>query len=242
MTMSFLDEVLKRLHRKGVLIIMIRLIREVYRVNADRFEPELGDDRTLFGIAISRNIANRAVTELRGLPGVHAKLVNSALEIVCDGFVVRQYKLPGSSVNVSVELIDWTTSEAKLRGPVENSQTDAQLTLDGDEDLGAAFDSMIPLFRHIRFVHSGSSETGNATIHAGIPRDHRDGGSPWLDSRCIWSDDAGRIDGFGEEGDVPFGPTSPVRPPASGPAHSDLPTPEPQVTPRRTKREGQSDA
>lgn len=220
--------------------MMVRLIREVYRVNADRFEPELGDDATLFGMAISRNIANRAVAELRDLPAVDARLINNALEVSCDGLVMRQYKLPGSAVNVSVELIDWTTSEAKLRGAVENSHTDAQLLLDDDENLGPAFAAIIPPFRHIRFVHSGSSETGQATISAGIPRDHREGGSPWLEVRCIWSD-GGDVEDFGRGSDVPVAPgPRPVRPPASGPAHSDLPAPEPQVTPRRTEKEGQS--
>ncbi|MBO3752350.1 hypothetical protein J5X84_40355 [Streptosporangiaceae bacterium NEAU-GS5] len=238
MTMSLLDEVLEHLTRNGVLPVLVRLIREVYRVNADRFEPALGDDRTLFGIAISRNIANRAVTELRGLPGVHARLINNALEVSCDGMVIRQYKLPGSAVHVNVELIDWTTSEAKLRGAVENSRTDPQPTLDSDEELGHLFGYLLPPFRHFRFVHSGSQETGQTTISAGIPRDHRDGGSPWLDVRTIWSEADG-----GGGGEETFSPESgPTRPSASGPAHSDLPTPDPQVTPRRTRKEEHGDA
>jgi hypothetical protein len=70
--------------------------------------------------ADNRNIANLAVARLKGLRGVRARLVDSALEILCGDHVLRQYKLPGSTSDVSVDAISWEDSEAKLDGAIEN--------------------------------------------------------------------------------------------------------------------------
>jgi hypothetical protein len=83
------DEFLSRasdiLVQRGVVAIMTELIGDVYVKNATRHDPVLGDDPTTFGFTTSRNIANRSVRRLEGLPGVRARLVDTALEVTCDG-------------------------------------------------------------------------------------------------------------------------------------------------------------
>jgi hypothetical protein len=213
------------LDQRCVIPAMNKIISEVYERNAARHDPVLGDDATTFGIATSRNIANLAVLRLTDLPGVRARLVDTALEVSCDGYVLRQYKLSGLSRDASVDAISWEDSDAKLDGAVANSAV-GQLTLDADLDAGPdAFASAIPVMRHLRLVHAGDVQTGECVIYLGIPRDNRGGGRPWFDVSGIHGDPGGS----GEQGSrtgVPRGPG-----PAGGPSYDELPLPEVELTP-----------
>lgn len=172
------------LERRGILADMTKIISAVYATNATRYDPVLGDDQTTFGITTSRNIANLAVQQLQSRPGVRARMIDTALEILCDGYILRQYKLAGTTRDVSVSSISWDDSEAKLDGAIENSSR--QLTLDADLDAGVAvFGGIVPPMRHLRLVHAGDLETGECVIYLGIPRDDRDGGSPWFDVTLV---------------------------------------------------------
>jgi hypothetical protein len=226
------------LEQRGVSAAMIKIIGEAYARNAARHDPVLGDDATTFGITTSRNIANLAVTRMKGLPGVRARLVDSALEILCGGYVLRQYKLPGSTSDVSVDAISWEDSEAKLDGAIANSSA-RQLTLDADLETGAAaFGAVVPAMRHLRLVHAGDLETGECVIYLGIPRDNRAGGLPWFDVAAIYGDPGG-------SGGDAVGPGSPREPaPTAGPAYDELPLPDIDLgrRPGPRRKEGLPDA
>ena len=218
------DEFLSRasdiLVQRGVVAIMTEIIGDVYVKNATRHDPVLGDDPTTFGFTTSRNIANRSVRRLEGLPGVRARLVDTALEVTCDGYVLRQYKLPGTTRNVSVDAISWEDREAKLDGAIENSAIH-QLTLDADVEGGpAAFGGVVPMMRHLRIAHAGDLETGECVIYLGIPQDNRDGGVPWLDVAVINGEPGG-------PGEVSRGSNPPYDPaPPLGPSYDELPLPD----------------
>lgn len=213
-----LDRAREALERHGVTPAMVKVVAEAYARNAARHDPALGDDAATFGITTSRNIANLAVARLTALPAVRARLVDNALEVLCDGYVLRQYKLPGSTRQVSVDVISWEDSEAKLAGAVENSMS-RQLTLDADTEAGAAaFERVVPAMRHLRLAHAGDLDTGECVIYLGIPRDNRDNGLPWFDVAVIYGDPAA-----GQGGE----PDSPARTgPLAGPAYDELPLPD----------------
>jgi hypothetical protein len=196
---------------------MTKIIADVYLKNATRHDPLLGDDATTFGITTSRNIANLAVQRLNDIPGVAARLVDTALEIMCGGYVLRQYKLPGATRDVSVNAISWDDSEAKLDGAVANSST-GQLSLDADLEEGAgAFGGIVPAMRHLRLAHAADLENGDCVIYLGIPRDNRLAGLPWFDVTVLFGDP-----GQGQLGSaVPGGPA-----PSAGPSYDQLPLPE----------------
>ena len=218
------------LGQHGVTTVMTKIIGEVYARNAARHDPVLGDDATTFGITTSRNIANLAVQRLKELPGVRARLVDTALEIMCDGYVLRQYKLPGVTCETSVDAISWEDSEAKLDGAIENSVT-GQLTFDADLEAGAqAFGAVVPVMRHMRLVHAGDLETGECVIYLGIPRDNRDGGRPWFDVAVIYGDPGGA----GGENRGPGVPRDPS--PPAGPRYDELPMPDVGLAPRPAAR------
>lgn len=214
------------LDHHGVITAMNKIIAEVYLRNAARHDPVLGDDATTFGITTSRNIANLAVSRLKGLPGVHVRLVDTALEVLCAGYVLRQYKLPGSTCDVSVDGISWEDSDAKLDGAVANSSA-GQLTLDADLDGGSdAFAEVIPLLRHLRLVHAGDLESGECVIYLGIPRDNREGGRPWFDVARIH----GNLESSGGLENGTGGPRK--LSPADGPRYDELPMPEIELSQR----------
>lgn len=227
---EFLGRACDILAERGVVAVMTEIIGDVYVKNATRHDPILGDDATTFGFTTSRNIANRAVRQLKHLPGVHAHLVDTALEVLCDGYVVRQYKLPGTTRDVSVDAISWEDSEAKLDGAIENSST-RQLTLDADVESGpTAFGGVVPPMRHLRIVHAGDLETGECVIYLGIPQDNRDGGVPWFDVAAIYGDPGGAPDS-GHGSKPPHDPAPPT-----GPSYDELPLPDVGLGPRPAPR------
>jgi hypothetical protein len=226
-----LDRARGTLDDRGVISAMTKIIAEVYVKNASRHDPLLGDDATTFGITTSRNIANLAVQRLNEMPGVSARLIDTALEVLCGGYVLRQYKLPGATRDVSVNAISWDDSEAKLDGAVANSAT-GQLSLDADWAQGAgAFGRVVPAMRHLRLAHAADVESGDCVIYLGIPRDNRIGGLPWFDVVVVFGDAGDGHLGSGTAGD----PVS-----LAGPAYDQLPLPEFELV--RRPGNGQQDA
>jgi hypothetical protein len=212
-----LERARNALDRRGVVAAMTKIITEVYAKNAARHDPVLGDDATTFGITTSRNIANLAVQRLNQMPGVSARQIDTALEVLCSGYVLRQYKLPGAARDVSVNAISWDDSDAKLDGAVANSAT-GQLSLDADLAEGAgAFGSVVPAMRHLRMAHAADLDTGDCVIYLGIPRDNRIGGLPWFDVAVVFGDPGEAAQGSG----LPGAAAS-----ASGPSYDELPLPE----------------
>ena len=214
----------------GVIAAMTEIISEVYVKNAARHDPVLGDDATTFGITTSRNIANLAVQRLNDMPGVAARLVDTALEVLCGGYVLRQYKLPGAARDVSVNAISWDDSEAKLDGAMANSAT-GQLSLDADLAEGAsAFGGMVPAMRHLRLAHAADLDTGDCVIYLGVPRDNRVGGLPWFEVDVVFGDSGKAAADAGHPDDLV---------PSAGPRYDQLPLPEFELVPRAVRgREG----
>ncbi|MEV4757314.1 hypothetical protein AB0J86_19665 [Micromonospora sp. NPDC049559] len=179
--MGLLGDAVAVLDERGVLERLGRLIQQVYRRAADRHEPELGDDAMSFGTTVWRNLTNLGKAEFDGVDGVRARLEDNSLEILCAGYVVRLYSLQGG-----IESIRWEGSEARLGGAVENSR-DRQLAL--EDQFPEAFAGVMPPKRHIRIAHTGDLATGEAIAYVGLPRDNRDGGSPWFEV-MLWLGEA----------------------------------------------------
>ncbi|MCP3782944.1 hypothetical protein NLX85_06140 [Micromonospora sp. A3M-1-15] len=181
--MDHLGEAVATLDQGGVLTPLADLVRQVYRRAADRHEPELGDDAMSFGTTVWRNLTNLGAAQFAGLPGVDARIEDNSLEILCAGYIVRLYSLQGGT-GASVESIRWEGSEARLGGAVENSRS-GQLALDDEEQFPEAFTGVVPRRRHVRVAHAGDLDTGEAVAYLGLPRDNRDGGSPWFEVQ-LW--------------------------------------------------------
>lgn len=179
--MDLLTDAIGALDQRGVLTPLAELIRQVYRRAAERHEPALGDDAMSFGTTVWRNLTNLGASEFASRPGMDARIEDNSLEVLAGGYILRLYSLQGG-VDASVESIRWEGSEARLGGAVENS-TDGQLTL--DDQFPHAFTGMVPRKRHVRVAHAGDIETGEAVAYLGLPRDNRNGGSPWFEV-ALW--------------------------------------------------------
>lgn len=209
--MGLLDDAERVLAERGVLEPLGSLIRQVYRRAAQRHEPELGDDAMSFGTTVWRNLTNLGKATFEGMDGVRVRLEDSSLEIICAGYIVRLYSLQGG-----IESIRWEGSEVRLGGAVENSRG-GQLAFDDEGQFPEVFSGVVPPKRHIRVAHTGDIATGEVTAYLGLPRDNRDGGSPWFEVK-LW---------FGEA--VTVGKPLPVvGDPARVPVqrHDELPIPE----------------
>jgi hypothetical protein len=211
--MSLLDEAVAVLDERGVLDRLGELIRQVYRRAADRHEPDLGDDAMSFGTMVWRNLVHLGAAEFASLDGVRTRIEDNSLELLCAGYVVRLYSLPGG-----VESIRWDGSEARLGGAVENSR-DGQLAFDDEGQFPEVFAGVVPPKRHVRVAHGGDIASGEAYAFIGLPRDNRDGGSPWFEV-TLW---------FGAPPARTAWPSTALAEPAPelpGPRHDELPSPE----------------
>ncbi|WP_369366420.1 hypothetical protein AB5L52_25490 [Streptomyces sp. CG4] len=166
-----------------VLEIVRDVAREVYATNADRHDPSHGDDNGTFAQLVWRNIANLTFQKLNqaGIPV--RRVAGGAIEVISGSWVVRIYKFPLTApdkVRDKLEQLSWDGSSARLRGAVLNSATKGQLAFDHDPDWADSFAEVVQQ-GHVRIMHTGDPETGNCVIEVGLPRDNREGGSPWLD-------------------------------------------------------------
>ncbi|MFJ4804632.1 hypothetical protein [Streptomyces murinus] len=156
---------------------------EVYATNADRHDPSHGDDNGTFAQLVWRNIANLSFQKLNqaGIPV--RRVAGGAIEVTSGSWVVRIYKFPLTApdkVRDKLEQLSWNGSAARLRGAVLNSAPKGQLAFDQDSDWAESFAEAVRQ-GHVRIMHTGDPETGNCVIEVGLPRDNREGGSPWLD-------------------------------------------------------------
>lgn len=181
--MDLLTDAIATLDQRGVLTPLANLIRQVYRRAAERHEPDLGDDAMSFGTTVWRNLTNLGAAQFAGRPGMDARVEDNSLEILAAGYILRLYSLQGGT-DSSVESIRWEGSETRLGGAVENS-ADGQLALDDDEQFPHAFSGLVPRKRHIRVAHAGDIDTGETVAYLGLPRDNRNGGSPWFEV-ALW--------------------------------------------------------
>lgn len=124
-----LAQIVEQWTTEGPLRTLYSLVGSVWRTNVDRYEPnELGDDALSLGVQSSRNLCNRAVRDLAGMPGVVARDVKT-LEVGFAGRVLHTSKAPSSAPTWEVQSVDWSTSEVRHDGAVANSQ--AYLAVEG---------------------------------------------------------------------------------------------------------------
>src|SRR5438105_3967226 len=89
------------------------IVQDVWRTNVARHEPGLGDDGISLGLQSARNICNRAVLELRGVPGVLVR-GGLTLEVRFAGRTLHVGKAtPEPSRSWNVWSLDWDSSDVR---------------------------------------------------------------------------------------------------------------------------------
>lgn len=198
--------------RRGPLGELERLVPDVWRTNVDRHEPErLGDDLMSLGTQSARNIMNRAVQQLAGIPGLAVK-AGPTLDVRFAGRVLHVGKAtPSSASDWDVWSIDWASSEVRDDAARANStayQSNSETLFEGRGDL-------LPLpgqrsdpgqLRYLHLAWQGFLEDGHCRAWLGFPAA---GERPWFAVLPLFDTRAGG----GRGGlDVAVPPTRPATP------------------------------
>ena len=161
---QLLAEVAEQWQRGGVLDPLCDLVRQVWRADLDRFEPELGDDLMSLGVQASRNLSNLAVRELSDVPHVIAQH-KKTLEIGFGGRVLHAGKAPSDSSDWSIDHVDWSDSEVRESAAAAN-------TAAYQSSAGTLFEDLEPVsgqrinpaaLRHLHLTWQGFADGGTRT-------------------------------------------------------------------------------
>lgn len=214
-------------------------IRRSYEINSQRYEPDVGDDAVVFGIAIYRNSWYLIEQEVSALDNWRSARPAGSLLVVGAGLRIHVYR---HGQDGSVDLDDFRLDEAASATKRDIAETNSeQLVLDfyttggeereDDVQWTLADPVSIEGLRDLVIVHAGNPDDGCCGVWIGAPVATEDPAtSPWAWIEPLWLPDA----------DVEAGnthkptPTSPV-------PHYELPEPEITLRPIRENEAGQAE-
>ena len=150
---------------------LLRAISEIYRFNADRYEPEL-DDLQVFGFQVYRNSWAAIEDAVENISGVQTARPNNSLEVVVAGHVRFHVYRGGNDETYDIYSYDLSTGTAtKASLPRINA---GQLSLFDSTEPGE--DNLWRL-RELVVVHAGNPQIGLTGVWVGAPLD---------DARWAW--------------------------------------------------------
>lgn len=177
---AHLERVRARLDDCGVVNFFHGAVREVWRANIDRYEPdELYDDAVTLGLLSARNLSNRARAEVRedqdlALKGVHVTLDRNATVVHAGGVDLRMVKAPLRSGRHPRFDSDfrWTDTDGRLaaaRRNFEAYQPHSELVLPLFETECEDPSAAVAWCRDVFLVWSGELESGLTAGWLGLP-------------------------------------------------------------------------
>src|SRR5947209_3916169 len=182
----------------GVLPAIRHVVQQVRRQNADRYEPQLGDDSLTLGFANWRNVTNLLERYFDGDSTIKPVRPDNSFQLLVGPYSVSVYGLSAADPMS----VTWRGSGIKMRLAETNSaaagEEHAEPTLD-DVMREQGLDHITLLPTRIAFVHWADADAARIRIWAGFPRNNERGGSPWL--QLIEITDTGG--GSGNTVDVP---------------------------------------
>jgi hypothetical protein len=204
------------------------IVQDVWRTNVARHEPDLGDDGISLGLQSARNICNRAVDELRGMPGVLVR-GGLTLEIRFAGRMLHVGKAtPEPSRTWSVWSVDWESSDVRDDAARANWACYQPLS-------GTLLETLTPLpgldvdveaLRYLHLAWQGFVDDAHCRAWLGFPSA---GPQPWIAVLPLFDTaEAGRPGASPMPGDS-------VMPP--GPWYDAIPEPPVPLTIRRASRQ-----
>jgi hypothetical protein len=149
---------------RALLHALIPTIREVYDVNAERYDELMGDDAIVFGINVYRNSWFRVEQEVRELDGWGTSRPDGSLLISGHGYQLHMYRF-GYNEAVDLDLFridEQTASATKRQVAVTNRQLRFEYTQSTESP--APFE-----YRDLLIVHAGNPIDGCCGIWVGAP-------------------------------------------------------------------------
>lgn len=215
-------------------------IRRAYEINSQRYEPDVGDDAVVFGIAIYRNSWYLIEQEVLALDHWRSARPAGSLLVVGAGLRIHVYR-HGQDGSVDLDGFRLDDAASATKRDIAESNAD-QLVLDlyatGGEDSeeGVQWTLVDPVtiegLRDLVIVHAGNPDEGCCGIWIGAPVATEDPtASPWAWIEPLWLPDAGAE--AGSTGTSTS--TSPV-------PHYELPEPVITLRPIREDEAGQEES
>lgn len=215
-------------------------IRRSYEINSQRYEPDVGDDAVVFGIAVYRNSWYLIEQEVLALDHWRSARPAGSLLVVGAGLRIHVYRHgQGGSIDLDGFRLDEAASATK-RDIAETNSDQLVLDLyategqDSEDCVQWTPAGSVPIagLRDLVIVHAGNPDDGCCGIWIGAPVAGEDPAtSPWAWIEPLWLPEAGVDAGITGEPT----PTSPV-------PHYELPEPEITLRPIREKEAGQEEA
>lgn len=193
----------------------IAAIRRAYDINAERHDPEAGDDAVVFGIAVYRNSWFLLEREVEALEGWTSARPCGSLLITGSGLRVHVYR-HGQNADVDIEAFRLDDARASATQRLIAESNTMQLVL--PMPLGEARPAPEPDsdLAELVIIHAGNPDDGCCAIWIGAPiKSEEITTSPWAWIASIWT--AEPIDASGTAGIVPD---------EARPRHYELPEPE----------------
>lgn len=154
---------------------VVGALDEVYRFNADRREPDMGDDEQWFGFSVYRNGWFRIEERLAQLVGVRTGRPNNSLLISVDGGVRFRVYRGGNDERYDIYSYDWNTGTRTKLSLCENNTRQLSL-FDGEapEDR-----DLVWMLDELAIVHAGNADDGLTGVWVGAPVSEASDGSQW---------------------------------------------------------------
>jgi hypothetical protein len=211
----------------------VAAIRRTYDINAGRYDPSVGDDAVVFGIAVYRNSWFLIEEEVALLDGWSSARPAGSLVAVGAGLRVHVYRC-GYDADVDLDSFRLDDARSSVTQRLIAAANSVQLRLDlGDLDEFLAASTQPPLtgadeLRELVIVHAGNPDDGCCGVWVGTPvATDEITVSPWAWIQPLWSPGGGLMLPAPE-------PTDDPRPPR----HDELP--EPELTLRPVAAKGRS--
>lgn len=193
--LEHLDVAVGQMLASGFTNVAREEIRQLWRANCERFEPEqLFDDASTLGFTAARNVLNGLQQAVR-IESIASTSVDefSVPVFRVNEFNVRVFKTSGS-IGRSPRMLadfDWRGRESRHAAAMRNDVYKAPKTIQGATPLFEIprpdAESQVRLCHDVFLFWGGNSGTGLTAGWAGLPTV---GKSAWLAVRSLWWDDA----------------------------------------------------
>jgi hypothetical protein len=194
--------------------VVIDAIRRAYDINAERHDPEAGDDAVVFGIGVYRNswfLTERAVDDLEHWRSARP---NGSLVVMGCGLRVHVYR-HGRDADADLEAFRLDDARASETQRLIAEANTLQLALPFDLNSAPTTPADAELCELV-IIHAGNPDDGCCGIWVGAPIATEEiTVSPWAWIRPLWRTGEAAAAVAGNERDA-----------LRGPRHDELPEPE----------------
>lgn len=146
---------------------VVPAIRQAYDINANRFDPLVGDDTSTFGFNVYRNSWYLIEQALKSQAGWLTARPDGSLRMAGSGYLVHSYR-HGSHENVDLNAFRLDDPAHSLTKQ-QIAQVNGQLVLDLEESGVSVDAAALDELPHLVVIHAGNHDDGCCGVWIGAP-------------------------------------------------------------------------